>query len=56
MSAEQYRGNRINIRCSDVELKVLDEMCKYYGVGRSEILRATAIARYKADRDRKSVV
>jgi metal-responsive CopG/Arc/MetJ family transcriptional regulator len=40
--------NRIGIRLSDSELEKLDEMCKYYKTGRSEILRGTAMARYRA--------
>ena len=42
------KGHRVGLRFSDSEIEKLDELCAYYGTSRSEILRGTMIARYKA--------
>lgn len=45
---KSIKGNRVGLRFSDSEMEKLNELCKYYNTSRSEVLRATMVARYKA--------
>lgn len=47
--ADQYnQTNKISVRMDDKDLEVLDKLCAHYGKRRSDVIRGTVIARYKA--------
>ena len=47
--ANQYsRENKICVRMNDADMEILDKLCSIYGRKRSEVIRGTIIARYKA--------
>jgi len=48
MASNSLQTNNISLRMSDKDVKMLDKLCDYYDKRRSDVIRGTIIARYKA--------
>jgi len=48
MTSNSLQTNNISLRMSDKDVEMLDKLCDYYDKRRSDVIRGTIIARYKA--------